>query len=260
MAQIRAHSRIWTPSGCGFLAARRSGGYSAHPKRDPELGGCTPLRTASSAATLCSTPVIGVDGAARRTVDITVHGSPMSTTSPPPDREACRVLRPAGARPGAGCRDDDACCCGLPARLMMSALIGRVRIPIRSWRASPPTAPRSFIYRWNLIPGSGSESARRDGGDVDVRWFEVEPRYVFHPMNAYDDGDTIVLMWCGTRGCSTPNRLGNEGPPTLDRVAVDPPTARFGNPDRRSRPGVPRVDERLRRQAASLWLRPAVRR
>ena len=33
----------------------------------------------------------------------------------------------------------------------------------------------------------------REGGNADVRWFDVEPCYVFHPMNAYDDGDTIVL-------------------------------------------------------------------
>ena len=33
----------------------------------------------------------------------------------------------------------------------------------------------------------------RDGGDADVRWFDIDPCYVFHPMNAYEDGDTIVL-------------------------------------------------------------------
>ena len=33
----------------------------------------------------------------------------------------------------------------------------------------------------------------RDGTDADVRWFELNPCYVFHPMNAYEDGDKIVL-------------------------------------------------------------------
>jgi carotenoid cleavage dioxygenase-like enzyme len=33
----------------------------------------------------------------------------------------------------------------------------------------------------------------RNGTDADVRWFEINPCYVFHPMNAYEDGDTIVL-------------------------------------------------------------------
>ena len=33
----------------------------------------------------------------------------------------------------------------------------------------------------------------RNGTDADVRWFELDPCYVFHPMNSYEDGDTIVL-------------------------------------------------------------------
>ena len=33
----------------------------------------------------------------------------------------------------------------------------------------------------------------RTGSDADVTWYEIEPGYVFHPMNSYEDGDTIVL-------------------------------------------------------------------
>jgi carotenoid cleavage dioxygenase-like enzyme len=33
----------------------------------------------------------------------------------------------------------------------------------------------------------------RNGTDADVVWHEINPCYVFHPMNAYEDGDTIVL-------------------------------------------------------------------
>ena len=33
----------------------------------------------------------------------------------------------------------------------------------------------------------------RNGTDADVRWFELDPCYVFHPMNSYEDGNTIVL-------------------------------------------------------------------
>ncbi len=29
----------------------------------------------------------------------------------------------------------------------------------------------------------------RAGTDADIRWFEIEPCYVFHPLNAYDDGE-----------------------------------------------------------------------
>lgn len=33
----------------------------------------------------------------------------------------------------------------------------------------------------------------RTGTDADVRWFDIDPCYVFHPMNSYEDGHTIVL-------------------------------------------------------------------
>jgi carotenoid cleavage dioxygenase-like enzyme len=33
----------------------------------------------------------------------------------------------------------------------------------------------------------------RTGSDADVRWYDINPCYVFHPMNAYEDGDSIVL-------------------------------------------------------------------
>jgi carotenoid cleavage dioxygenase len=33
----------------------------------------------------------------------------------------------------------------------------------------------------------------RNGTDADVRWFDLDPCYVFHPMNAYEDGTSIVI-------------------------------------------------------------------
>jgi carotenoid cleavage dioxygenase len=33
----------------------------------------------------------------------------------------------------------------------------------------------------------------RNGTDAQVQWVDVNPCYVFHPMNAYEDGDNIVL-------------------------------------------------------------------
>ena len=36
----------------------------------------------------------------------------------------------------------------------------------------------------------------RTGGDRDVRWFDVAPCFIFHTLNAYDDGSTVVLDAC----------------------------------------------------------------
>jgi carotenoid cleavage dioxygenase-like enzyme len=33
----------------------------------------------------------------------------------------------------------------------------------------------------------------RTGTDADVRWYDIDPCYVFHPMNSYEEGDAIVL-------------------------------------------------------------------
>lgn len=36
----------------------------------------------------------------------------------------------------------------------------------------------------------------RDGGDADVRWFNVDPCFVFHTMNAHEEGDDVVVYGC----------------------------------------------------------------
>ena len=33
----------------------------------------------------------------------------------------------------------------------------------------------------------------RNGTDTDMRWFDIDPCYVFHPMNSYEDGNRIVI-------------------------------------------------------------------
>jgi carotenoid cleavage dioxygenase len=33
----------------------------------------------------------------------------------------------------------------------------------------------------------------RNGNDSQVKWYDINPCYVFHPMNSYEEGDTIVL-------------------------------------------------------------------
>ena len=34
----------------------------------------------------------------------------------------------------------------------------------------------------------------RNGTNADVRWFEIEPCYVFHPVNAYEEGSVITIF------------------------------------------------------------------
>ena len=87
----------------------------------------------------------------------------------------------------------------------------------------------------------------REGGNRDVRWFDVDPCYVFHPMNAYDDGDSIVLDVVRHPKMFDTNLRGpNEGAPTLDRWTVDLSAGKVIEErlDDRGQE-FPRVDERL---------------
>ncbi len=47
-------------------------------------------------------------------------------------------------------------------------------------------------YHWSNDYPARLGVMPRNGSAADLKWFDIEPCYVFHPMNAYDEGDTIV--------------------------------------------------------------------
>lgn len=49
-------------------------------------------------------------------------------------------------------------------------------------------------YRWDDDYGARLGVLRRDDPFGAVRWFDIDPCYVFHVANAYDDGNSIVLQ------------------------------------------------------------------
>ena len=54
-------------------------------------------------------------------------------------------------------------------------------------------AQRGGVFSWEPERGTRLGVMPRSGGNADVKWFETEASYVFHPMNAFADGDAIVL-------------------------------------------------------------------
>jgi carotenoid cleavage dioxygenase-like enzyme len=65
-------------------------------------------------------------------------------------------------------------------------------------------------YRWDDNYGARLGVLRRDDPYGEVRWFEIDPCYVFHVANAYDRGNSIVLqavrypeLWRDTGGFET---------------------------------------------------------
>ena len=226
-----------------------TGGYTGHPKRDPETGELHGVSHSPYRGNRVQYSVIGVDGRARRTVDIEVAGSPMMDNLSLTERHVVFYDLPVtfDTRRGAammlppGLR--------LPARLLLSALVGRVRIPdpISARTPNSKIYDHPFPYSWNPKHPARVGVMPRDGSNADVRWFDVEPCYVFHPMNAYDDGDTIVLDVVRHPKMFDRNHLGpSEGPSTLDRWTVDlaDDTVRESRFDDRGQE-FPRVDDRL---------------
>ena len=85
-------------------------------------------------------------------------------------------------------------------------------------------AGASFPYRWEEGYRSRVGLLPRDGDSTDVVWHDVEPCYVFHPMNAFDDpgGDGIVLDVVRHPSMFRTHQLGpSEGTPTLERWHLD---------------------------------------
>jgi carotenoid cleavage dioxygenase len=55
------------------------------------------------------------------------------------------------------------------------------------------TSGRSIPFRWMPEAGSRIGVMSRAGHAGDVRWLAVDPVAVFHVLNAYDDGDEVVM-------------------------------------------------------------------
>ncbi|WP_137144103.1 carotenoid oxygenase family protein [Mycolicibacterium sp. CR10] len=225
------------------------GGYTAHPKRDPVTGELHAVTYSMMRGNTVQYSVIGIDGRARRTVDIEVAGSPMMHDFSLTERHVVFYDLPVTFDTGQAVAMTVPRALRLPARLVLSALIGRVRIPdpISARLPAGNTADRRFPYSWNPDYPARIGVMPREGTNADVRWFEVEPCYVFHPMNAYDDGETIVLDVVRHPKMFDADRLGpNEGPPTLERWTVDlaDDKVRESRIDDRGQE-FPRVDERL---------------
>ncbi len=56
--------------------------------------------------------------------------------------------------------------------------------------------PTAIPVRWDDDYGARLGVMPRDGSNDDVVWYEIEPSYVGHSMNAYEDGDEIVIDVC----------------------------------------------------------------
>ncbi|MBS1847143.1 MAG: carotenoid oxygenase family protein [Actinobacteria bacterium] len=162
------------------------GGFSAHPHRDPATGELHTVSYFWGWGNKVRYSVLSPDARITRLVDVETTGAPML--------HDCAVTA------------SSIVIYDLPVVFDLDLASNGVSLPYR-W---DPTYPA----RVGLLP--------RNGDGTDVAWFDVDPCYVFHTLNAYDDGDAVVLdLVRHDRMFATDFNGPNEGLPTLERWTLD---------------------------------------
>jgi len=186
-------------------------GFSAHPKRDPATGELWTVGYFWGRPNVLDVVVVGADGRVRRRLDVPVPGNPMvhdcSIT------EKYLVLY------------------DLPVTFNMDMAAGGAMFP----------------YGWDADYGARIGLLPREGTADQVEWFDVDPCYVFHPMNAHDDGDKVVIDLVRHDKMFATDMAGpNEGVPNLWRWTVDRSAGKVTEEQLDDLPiEFPRVDERV---------------
>ena len=229
------------------------GGYTAHPHRDPATGELHAVSYSFARGRTVQYSVIDTKGHARRTVDIEVSGSPMMHDFSLTDKyvvvydlpvtfDAVQVMPASVPR-----------WLRLPARLVMQSLVGRVRVPSPIAAMANRDTRRSvgLPYAWNPNYPARIGVMPREGSNQDVRWFDIEPCYVYHPLNAYseirDGAEVLVLDVVRYSRMFDRDRLGpGESLPRLDRWTVNLTTGAVSTECRDDRAQeFPRINEAL---------------
>src|SRR5699024_9475887 len=106
--------------------------------------------------------------------------------------------------------------------------------------------------RIGVMPRDGEAQGRVRAGEAQVRWFDVEPCYVFHPLNAYSElsaagQELLVLDVVRYAKVFDVDRRGpGDAPPTLDRWTINLATGAVSTESRDDRPQeFPRINETL---------------
>ena len=164
------------------------GGYTAHPKRDPISGELYAVSYFFGWGDDVEVTIVDAQARVRSSRRVTM-GGPVSVHDTAITQRHIVLL-------------------DLPVTFSMDAIAEGANFPYR-WQ-------EGYHARVGLLP--------RDGDSTDVVWHDVEPCYVFHPMNAYDEpgGDGIVLDVVRHSSMFRTHLLGpSEGPPALERWHLD---------------------------------------
>ena len=247
-SQYELTSELETIGPCTFDGTL-SGGYTAHPHEDPQTGELHALSYSWTRGNRLDYSVLDVDGHVRRSVEVEVAGSPMIHDFALTEHYAVILDLPVTF-------DSSMVTAGIPrllrrpATALLSRMIGRNPVPeplVARMARSRFAAGGALPYSWNPEYPARIGLLPREGDGSDVRWFEIDPCYVFHTVNAYEEADTVVVDVIRHDRMFASDFTGpNEGPSTLTRFVVDlkADKVREERYDERSQE-FPRIDERL---------------
>ena len=230
-----------------------AGGYAAHPHRDPRTGELHAVSYSFARGKTVQYSVIDTHGHARRTLDIEVSGSPMMHDFSLTDKYVVIYDLPVTLDPMQLVPTKAPRWMQLPARLVMQAVIGRVRVPgpIAAMVNRNERQAYQLPYAWNPRYPARIGVMPREGGNSDVRWFDIEPCYVYHPLNAYSEvrngSEVLVLDVVRYQRMFDRDRRGpGDTMPTLDRWTINLATGAVSSECRDDRAQeFPRINEAL---------------
>ncbi|MBO2445946.1 carotenoid oxygenase family protein [Actinomadura barringtoniae] len=227
---------------CGTLY----GGYSAHPKRDPVTGELHAVSYGPFRGNSVQYTVTGVDGRIRRAVDIPVDARTMMHDFSLTERHVVLYHLPVvldlrvllRSRPGRTLGS-------LLNRLAGSPMPGPLARGLMRASSLRQMGMAGVPFRWDTGHRPRVGVMPREGSGSDIRWFDVGPSFVYHALNAYDEGDRVVLEVARHSKVYADGGWPFGDPPTLDRWTIDLVAGRVREEriDDRSQE-FPRVDER----------------
>jgi carotenoid cleavage dioxygenase len=184
------------------------GGLAAHTKADPRTGELHAVAYYWAWDHLQHV-VIDAHGMVSRTTDVPVADGPMVHDFGLTDRYVVLL--------------------DLPVTFSLDLVATGHKLPY-TWNPDHPA-------RVGLLPRTGAG---------EVCWVDIDPCFVFHVLNAYDDGDRVVVDVCRYDRAYDVATLTGPGPLTLDRWTIDPGSASVTS--RRLddvHQEFPRIDDRL---------------
>jgi len=199
----------------GTLDLGGSQGYSAHPHEDPETGELHAVSYNWVRGTTVDYTVIGTDGTVRHHAEIETSGMPMI--------HDCAITPSYVVVYDLPVTFDMGMVTAGQPRLTSHSPEWIVDAVARGETVMDPTSP--LPYSWDPDYPARIGLAPRSGGGP-VRWFDIDPCYVFHTLNAYETGspesaEVVIDAVRHPRMFATDYTGPNEGVASLVRFTLD---------------------------------------